>query len=160
MNQTKKIQITIIDRYQIKGNQKVKRKKKERIPVVKPGSEGGSGVSAGAGKVRIATLSLSDHRIYYIAGNKYRMHINAPNDYEKVYIQFHAGRDDNKQDAIDIKNVKMEGSPLMDVHGEKLGPISIKEGSNTLYIEFENNEIMAVLPTFTMEVAVNEKHSN
>ena len=47
--------------------------------------------------------------------------------------------------------------PLMEVHGEKIGPIPIKEGGNDLYIEFENNEIMAVIPVFTMEVTSDEK---
>ena len=85
------------------------------------------------------------------------MFINAPKGYDRVYIQFYAGRDDDKQDAVSIKNVKVDGMPLMEVHGEKIGPIPIKEGRNNLYIEFENNEIMAVIPVFTMEVTSDEK---
>ena len=92
-----------------------------------------------------------------MAGNKYHMFINAPKGYDRVYIQFYAGRDDDKQDAVSIKNVKVDGMPLMEVHGEKIGPIPIKEGRNNLYIEFENNEIMAVIPVFTMEVTSDEK---
>ena len=42
---------------------------------------------------------------------------------------------------------------------EKFGPVSLKAGNNTLYIEFENSEIMAVIPVFTMEVS-NEKQSD
>ena len=48
----------------------------------------------------------------------------------------------------------------MEVHGEKIGPIPISEGGNDLYIEFENNEIMAVIPVFTMEVTSDEKQSD
>lgn len=139
------------------GKKKRKKKKKDKIPVVTPTGKGSKGVSSGAGKVKIISLSLSDHRIFYVAGNKYHMFINAPKGYEKVYIQFYAGRDDDKQDAVSIKNIKVEGMPLMEVHGEKAGPIPIKEGGNNLYIEFENNEIMAVIPIFTMEVTSNEK---
>lgn len=142
------------------GKKKRKKKKKAKIPVVKPTDKGGKGVSAGAGKVKISTLSLSDHRTFYMAGNKYHMFINSPKEYEKVYIQFYAGRDDDKQDAVSIKNVKVAGTPLMEVHGEKIGPIPISEGGNDLYIEFENNEIMAVIPVFTMEVTSDEKQSD
>lgn len=142
------------------GKKKRKKKKKAKIPVVKPTDKDGKGVSAGAGKVKISTLSLSDHRTFYMAGNKYHMFINSPKEYEKVYIQFYAGRDDDKQDAVSIKNVKVAGMPLMEVHGEKIGPIPIIEGGNDLYIEFENNEIMAVIPVFTMEVTSDEKQSN
>lgn len=134
------------------GKKKRKKRQKNKIPVVTPTDKGGKGVSPGAGKVKISSLSLSDHRTFYMAGNKYHMFINAPKGYDKVYIQFYAGRDDDKQDAVSIKNVKVEGMPLMEVHGEKIGPIPIKEGGNDLYIEFENNEIMAVIPVFTMEV--------
>lgn len=45
----------------------------------------------------------------------------------------------------------------MAVNGAKAGPVSIESGNNDLYIEFENSEIMAVLPVFTMEVASDEK---
>lgn len=139
------------------GKKKRKKRQKNKIPVVTPTDKGGKGVSPGAGKVKISSLSLLDHRIFYMAGNKYHMFINAPKGYDKVYIQFYAGRDDDKQDAVSIKNVKVEGMPLMEVHGEKIGPIPIKGGGNDLYIEFENNEIMAVIPVFTMEVTSDEK---
>ena len=139
------------------GKKKRKKRQKDKIPVVKPTDKGSKGVSAGAGKVKISSLSLSDHRTFYMAGNKYHMFINAPKGYDRVYIQFYAGRDDDKQDAVSIKNVKVDGMPLMEVHGEKIGPIPIKEGRNNLYIEFENNEIMAVIPVFTMEVTSDEK---
>lgn len=139
------------------GKKKRKKRQKNKILVVTPKDKGGKGVSPGTGKVKIASISFSNHRTFYIAGNKYHMFINAPKGYDKVYIQFYAGRDDDKQDAVSIKNVQVEGMPLMEVHGEKIGPIPIKEGGNDLYIEFENNEIMAVIPVFTMEVTSDEK---
>lgn len=142
------------------GKKKHKKRKKEKIPVVVPGSKEEKGVSTGSGKVKISSLSLSDHRIFYMAGNKYCLVINAPRSYDRVYIQFYAGRDDEKQDAVSIKNIKAGELPLIEVHGEKAGPIPIKSGGNSLYVEFENNEIMAVIPVFTMEVTSNEKQSN
>ena len=67
---------------------KKKRKKKTnvKIPVVTPGSGSDKGVKSGSGKVKIATVSIRDHRTYYLAGNKYRAYINSPADYDKVYI--------------------------------------------------------------------------
>lgn len=139
------------------GKKKRKKKIKKKIPVVNPTGEGEKGVAAGSGKVKITSLDLSNHRTFYMAGNKYHMFVNAPKEYDKVYIQFYAGRDDDKQDAVSIKNVKIEGMPLLEIHGEKIGPIPLKEGGNNLYIEFENDEIMAVIPIFTMEVTSDEK---
>lgn len=138
------------------GKKKRKKKTNVKIPVVTPGSGSDKGVKSGSGKVKIATVSIRDHRTYYLAGNKYRAYINSPADYDKVYIQYFAGREDDKQDELKIKNVKLEGQPRIDVHGDKIGPISLKEGKNVIYVEFESNEIMAVIPVFTMEVA-NEK---
>lgn len=138
------------------GKKKRKKKTNVKIPVVTPGSGYDKGVKSGSGKVKIATVSIRDHRTYYLAGNKYRAYINSPADYDKVYIQYFAGREDDKQDELKIKNVKLEGQPRIDVHGDKIGPISLKEGKNVIYVEFESNEIMAVIPVFTMEVA-NEK---
>lgn len=142
------------------GKKKYKKKKRKKIPVVNPGNKGEKGVSAGSGKVKISSLILSDHRIFYMAGNKYCLFINAPKNYDKVYIQFYAGRDDEKREAVSIKNIKVEELPLIEVHGEKAGPIPIQCGGNSLYIEFENNEIMAVIPVFTMEVTSDEKQSD
>lgn len=139
------------------GKRKRKKRQNNKIPVVTPSGTGEKGVSPGAGKVKISSLSFSDYRIFYMAGNKYRMFINAPKDYDRVYIRFYAGRDDGKQDAVNIKNVKIEGNPLTEVRGEKIGPVSIREGGNNFYIEFENNEIMAVIPIFTTEVTSDEK---
>ena len=142
------------------GKRKRKKRQKNKIPVVKPGGTGTAGVAAGAGKVKITSVRLNSHRTFYMAGNKYRMYIDSPVAYENVYIHFFAGRDDDKQDSVSVKNVKLEGKPLKDVHGEKIGPITLNQGSNTLYVEFENNEIMAVIPMFTMEVKADEKQSD
>ena len=142
------------------GKRKRKRRKKDKIPVVKPGGSGSKGVSTGAGKVKISSVRLNSHRTFYKAANKYRMYIDSPCDYGNVYIQFYAGRDDDKQDSISVKNYKAENMPLVEVHKEKLGPLSLNTGSNTLYVEFENNEIMAVIPVFTMEVQPDAQPSN
>ncbi|MCQ2387287.1 MAG: hypothetical protein MJ066_02430 [Clostridia bacterium] len=141
------------------GKKKRKKKTNMKIPVAEPKEGTDKGVSAGSGKVRIATVNIKDHRTFYLAANKYHCYINSPADYEKVYIQYFAGREDDKQDALNIKNYKQDGLSKVDVHGEKIGPISLKEGKNDLYIEFENSEVMGVIPIFTMEVT-NEKQSN
>lgn len=138
------------------GKKKHKKKTNVKIPVVEPGSGSDKGVSSGNGKVKIATVAIKDHRTFYLAGNKYRCYINSPADYEKVFIQYFAGREDDKQDPLTIKNYKPDGASRVDVHSERIGPISLKAGSNILYVEFENSEIMAVIPVFTMEVS-NEK---
>lgn len=142
------------------GKKRHKKRLPGKIPAVDPVGKGGKGVSAGAGKVRISSLRLSDHRTFYMGANKYRMFVNALKEYDNVYIRFYAGRDDDKQDAINVKNVKIEGKSRMEVHGEKIGPIRIKKGSNNIYIEFENNETMAVIPIFSMEVTSDENRSN
>ena len=82
--------------------------------------------------------------------------MNSPKDYDKVYVRYFAGRDDGNQDAIAIKSFKAEGKPRVDVGAYQMGPISMTQGKNVVYIEFENSEIMAVMPVFTMEVS-NEK---
>lgn len=134
-----------------------RRRRKKKNQVVKPSESDVKGVSKGVGKVKIVAINFSDHRTFYLTQNKYRMHIKSEKKYEKVYIQFYAGRDDNKRDIINIKNIKVVGKPLMAVNGAKAGPVSIESGNNDLYIEFENSEIMAVLPVFTMKVASDEK---
>lgn len=139
------------------GTKKHKTHRHKKIVVVNPdGEDTQQGVAPGQGKLRIASLNLSEHRIYNKVANKYCLYVNAPAQYDKVYIQFSAGRDDDKEDAINVKNVKLEGMPLIDVHGDKIGPISIKKGKNYLYVEFENHERMALIPAFTMEVTPNE----
>ena len=140
------------------GKKKRKKRLKNKIPVVTPGGKS-TGVSTGKGKVKIVSPKIVEHRTFYLAGNKYRCFINSPDDYEKVFIQYFAGRDDDKQDSLVVKNLKLEGSPCIEINSEKIGPISLKKGVNTMYVEFSNNEIMAVVPVFTMEVS-DEKQSN
>lgn len=141
------------------GKRKRRKRQKDSITVVTPKGGSERGVAEGNGKVRIVTPSITDHRTYYIAANKYRLFVDSPKDYSRVFIQYYAGRDDENEDALKVKNYKMDGSPRKDVHGEKIGPVSLKQGPNTLYLEFENEEIMAVIPVFTMEVT-NEKQSD
>ena len=138
------------------GTKKHKKKKRERIPVVKPDKGNDNGVSAGKRKVKISTPTVTEHRTFYLAANKYRAYIKSPKAYDNVYIQYYAGREDDSQDAVNVKNVKPENSPLLVVNGPKIGPLSLHEGSNIFYLEFENEEIMAVSPVFTMEVNSDE----
>lgn len=135
------------------GKKKRKKKTNIKIPVVDPRQGSNKGVSSGSSKVKIATVNIKEHRTFYLAGNKYRVYINSPADYEKVYIQYFAGREDDKQDPLVIKNVKYDGQPRVDVHGERIGPISLKQGDNFIHVEFETDEVMAVIPVFTMEVS-------
>ena len=141
-----------------KVGKRKKRKKKTnvKIPVVKPGDDTEKGVSKGTGKVKIASVNISDHRTYHFVANKYKLYVNSPADYERVYIQYFAGREDEKQDELIVDNIKIEGLPRIDVHGKKIGPISLKEGKNVMYIEFAEKELIGVIPVFTMEVP-NEK---
>lgn len=141
------------------GKKKWKKKKKGKIPVVEPKGGSGKGVVPGSGKVKIVSPKIVEHRIFYMAGNRYQFYINCPEDYSRVFIQFYVGRDDDKNDTIVVKSVKQENIPRVDVNSERIGPISLHQGSNTLFIEFENNEIMALVPVFTMEMN-NEKQSN
>lgn len=141
------------------GKKKRKKKTNIKIPVVEPKEGIDKGVTAGNGKVKIATVNIKDHRTFYLAANKYHCYINSPANYEKVFIQYYAGREDDKQDSLYIKNYKQDGLAKVDVHGEKIGPISLNVGRNDLYIEFENSEVMGVIPLFTMEVT-NEKQSD
>ena len=138
------------------GMKKRKKKKPAQIPVVEPKKGENKGVISGNGKVKIVSPKIIDQRIFYKAANKYQFYVNSPQDYSRVFLQFYAGRDDDKIDSIVVKNVKQENIPRMEVNSQKIGPISLHQGDNTLFIEFENSEIMALVPVFTMEVT-NEK---
>lgn len=145
-----------------KGVKTGKRKRRKRIktPIiaVNPSSDGGvKGVASGEGKVKVVSLKNIQSRTFYLAANKYRLVAKTDQDLNNVYIQYSAGRDDEDFDSLTVKNVKLDGIPLKQVNGEKIGPISLKAGVNTLHIEFNNKEIMALVPTFTMEVKNNEK---
>ena len=142
------------------GKKKRKKKTNVKIPVVTPGKGSQKGVASGSGKVKITVPKISDDRTYYMAGSKYRTYLNSPCDYNNVYIQYFAGREDGNQDHLLIKNIKLEGLPRIDVHSEKAGPFALKSGKNIMYVEFENDdEVMGVIPVFTMEVT-NEKQSD
>lgn len=139
------------------GKKKRKKKTNVKIPVVTPGKGSQKGVASGSGKVKITVPKISDDRTYYMAGSKYRTYLISPCDYNNVYIQYFAGREDGNQDHLLIKNIKLEGLPRIDVHSEKAGPFALKSGKNIMYVEFENDdEVMGVIPVFTMEVT-NEK---
>ena len=138
------------------GKRKRKKRLQSKILVVTPSGKGNTGVAPGTGKVKILSLNLPEHRTFYLGANKYRLYVNSPKDYDIVYVRYFAGRDDGNQDAIAIKSFKAEGKPRVDVGAYQMGPISMTQGKNVVYIEFENSEIMAVMPVFTMEVS-NEK---
>lgn len=128
--------------------------------IVEPKKGENKGVISGNGKVKIVSPKIIDQRIFYKAANKYQFYVNSPQDYSRVFLQFYAGRDDDKNDPVVVKNVKLENIPRIDVNSQKIGPISLHQGDNTLFIEFENSEIMALVPVFTMEVVTNEKQSD
>ena len=142
------------------GKNKHKKRVKKRIKVVNPDDprEPDVGVKPGVGKVRISSIRNIKHRIFYMAANKYRFIVDVDKPIERAFIEFSAGRDDEELDKLVVKNVKAEGTPLAVVNGDKIGPVSLHEGSNTIYVEFDNHEIMALVPSFTMEEVIsNEK---
>lgn len=139
------------------GKKKRKKRKKKKIKVVDPGKGTTPGVSPGKKKVKISTPTVTDQRTFHLAGRKYKAYINSPKAYDNVFIQYYAGREDDSQDdAVVVKNIKPENASLISVNGNKIGPLSLCEGNNIFYLEFENEEIMAVSPVFTMEEASDE----
>lgn len=141
------------------GKKKHKKRVKKRIKIVDPSdkTKTDEGVSEGPGKVRMVSMRNVQHRIYYVAGHKYRFIVNLEKAADRMFIEFSAGRDDEDFDRLIVKNVKVEGIPLITVNGDRVGPVALNAGSNTLYVEFENHERMAVVPSFMMEVLPNEK---
>lgn len=140
------------------GNKKRKKKKKKKLTPVTLGSGKTKGVSSGTGKVKVISADVTDHRTFYLGGNKYRLYADCPRDYDNMYIQYYATRDDMSSDAeaLVIKSIKVNDKPVEAINKDKAGPISMKKGTNTVHVEFENHEIMGVLPIFTAEVR-NEK---
>lgn len=134
------------------GKKKRKKKTSVKISVVDPTHEPNKGIVQGNGNVKIVSPKIIDQRIFYKAANKYQFYVNSPQDYSRVFLQFYAGRDDGENDPVIVKNVKQDNIPRMDVNSQKIGPISLHQGNNTLFIEFDNSEIMALIPVFTMEV--------
>lgn len=141
------------------GDRRGRKRDKRKIVVVTPGAGGNKGVSTGNGKVRKAAPIITEHRTFRKIANIYQCYINVPVDYDKVVISYYASRDDEKRDPLVIKSYKKENGVSIKVNAKELGPISLKAGSNILYVEFENNEIMAVMPVFSLEVS-NEKQSD
>lgn len=137
------------------GTRKRRKRTQQPITVVEPGG-GVPGVAAGTGKVAIKTPGFTDSRTFLLGGNKYKLFIESPRAYENVYVQFQAGREDDRSDAAPIKSVKVEGSPLKEVHGNRVGPLSIKEGENSVFLEFEEHGKLALTPSFSMEVRDEE----
>ena len=139
------------------GARKRNRRRRIRIRQVNPEGENEGttrGVApTGRGKVRIQTLRFIDNRIFYIANSRYKLLVNSPKEYDNVFVECFAGRDDsNDQDPIIIKTVKLPMKPLQTVNGTKIGPLTLKQGHNELFIQFANDELMAVTPQFSMEV--------
>lgn len=135
------------------GKKKHKKREDKPIQVVKPEGNNEKGIAPGRSNVRIVTPKITEHRTFYVNENKYRLYINSPEAYNKVFVQYYAGRDDEKQEALIVKNIKSDNFSMQPMNKEKIGPISLKEGANILDVEFENSEIMAVIPVFTMEVS-------
>lgn len=140
------------------GDKKRKKRKKKKLTTVVPGTENKKGVSSGSGKVKVVSADITDHRTYYLGGNRYRLFADCPKDYDNLYIQYYASRDDmsSDTDALVIKSIKVNDDSVVPVDKDKVGPLKMKQGANIVHVEFENHEIMGVLPIFTAEVH-NEK---
>jgi len=140
------------------GETKRRRKKKKKIKLVNPDSTKKKGVSTGKGKVRVITPNITDHRTFYLGGNRYRLFANCPEEYKNLFIQYYAMRDDLSADtnALTVKSIKVNNSPILTVDGNKIGPILFTQGENIAHVEFEDREIMAVMPEFSVEVRNEE----
>ena len=103
-------------------------------------------------RIKVTTPIIDNHRIALLGGGKYRLYIESPHDYDNVYISYYAGREDQGRDQLVIKNYKQEGVVLKEVGEKRMGPISIRQGSNLVFVEFDENEVMALIPEFSMEV--------
>lgn len=135
------------------GKKKKKRKRKKKIPTVDGVNSNKKGVAPGSNpKLRITVPSIVEHRIFYKTANIYQFYVNSAKDYSNVFVKFYVGRDDGSQDELEIKSYKLADLPKHSGVTKRMGPISIKSGPNTIYVEFNENEIMAVLPEFTMEI--------
>lgn len=136
------------------GTSRRKRRRRKKIKVVDTTKSGSTkGVAAGSGKVKFAFPRMLEHRLFYIRGNKYRLFVRSPKDLENVFLSFSAGRDDSgEKDPVIVKNVKMSGSPVMNVHSELAGPLTFKEGGNEVFIEFSNHELMALSVQFVNKI--------
>lgn len=134
------------------GVKKHKRKRKKKIVVVDPRHGSTSGVAPSPGKVQMTTPKISDHRTFHLSGSKYKLHLVSETNYDNVFVSYKAGREDYGQDILPVANYKQPDSPLVVPSDGRIGPIKLHEGGNDVFIEFESKEILAVTPTFTMEV--------
>ena len=149
---------TAIPGYGIKASKKKRKHPKsgKAIIPVEPGNGNTKGVAAGRGNVRIIEMIPSDYRIIYMAANKYKLYINSRDNYDEVYLECYAGRDDtDKTDLVKIKNIKCSGLNKMDVNAVKAGPFPLVRGDNNIFIEFENHEYMGIIARFTRRVGAS-----
>ena len=137
------------------GKKKRKKKKSKKIVVVTPpGNE--AGVNHGKGKVRFTTPNITDHRTFYNEDGEYRVFIDSPQEYDRVYIQYSAGRDDEKEDSVAVISYRIGDEKKDSSEKGYVGPISLQQGENEIFVTFENSETLAVVPVFTMEVVDEE----
>ena len=149
---------TAIPGYGIRAGKKKRKHPKggKAIVPVEPGNGNTKGVAAGRGNVRIIEMIPSDYRIIYMAANKYKLYINSRDDYDEVYLECYAGRDDtDKTDLVKIKNIKCSGLNKIDVNAVKAGPFPLVRGDNNIFIEFENHEYMGIAARFTRRAGTN-----
>lgn len=141
------------------GDTKRKKKKKIKLTPVTLGKGMTKGIAPGQGKVKTVSAEVTDHRTFYLGGNRYRLFADCPKEYDNLYIQYFATRDDMSTDvdALRIKSVKVNDQPVKKVSTDKIGPLKTKQGHNLIHVEFENHEIMAVKPVFTTEVKSDEE---
>ena len=140
-------------------NKKKKKRKKKGIVVVTPvhGQDVDpekirDGVIKGSGELKIKNISFEKHRTFAIGGNKYRIIVDSPEDYNNVFMKYYAGREDEGRDSLIIKNIKFENEQLKNINKNISGPFNFKKGKNTMHIEFESNELMALIPEYSVEV--------
>lgn len=134
-----------------------KPKRKRKDTEVTPDENGVPGITRGDGYNRIIDMHIADCRIHYLGADRYKLYVNSPQDYENVYIECFAGRDSsNSHDAVKIKTVKTKLGSLLTVNGVQAGPVSLKNGDNDIFIEFENHEYMSILPQFKRVISVRK----
>ena len=133
------------------GKKKRKKRKNKPIDVVdNPGDE--VGVNKGKGKIRFTNPNITDHRTFRLRNGEYKLFIESPEAYDKVYIQYYVGRDDEGKDTASILRYRMGSETVECLEKNKIGPISLVKGENEIIISFVNDESIAVVPVFTMEV--------
>ena len=134
-----------------------KSKHKRKIDVVTTDENGVPGITKGDGYNRMIDMHIVDCRIHYLGADRYKLYVNSPQDYENVYIECFAGRDSsNSYDTVKIKTIKTKVGPLLTVNSKQAGPVSLKNGDNDIFIEFENHEYMSILPQFKRVITVRK----